>query len=210
MNREVMQDVIYIEEVNQAATLLNPLRLDLLKRMAEPCSCPELAEFVGQTPQKVYYHVKALERAGLVKKVSERRVRGVVEGRYQAKGRSYWLSPGLVGRLGGRGRARDQFSLGFLLTLAEELHADIGHLSAVDAEEVPSLGLAAEVQLADSARRAAFLQEVQHTFEALARKYGARGPDETPHNKGKSFRLVLACYPKPVSRRKGRSDEETH
>src|SRR5262249_58053712 len=167
MNRETMQDVIYIEEVNQAATLLNPLRLDLLKRMAEPRSCPELAEFVGQTPQKVYYHVKALERAGLVNKVSERRIRGVVEGRYQAKGRSYWLSPGLVGRIVGRERARDQFSLGFLLTLAEELQADIGHLSEVEAEGVPSLGLSAEIQLADGPRRAAFLQEVHHTFGAL-------------------------------------------
>jgi hypothetical protein len=169
-----------------------------------------LAVFVGQTPQKIYYHVKALERAGLVKKVGERRVRGVVEGRYQAKGRSYWLSPGLVGRMGGRSRARDQFSLGFLLTVAEELQADIGHLSEVDAEEIPSLGLSAELQLGDSARRAAFLQEVQHTFAALARKYGARGSEEGAHGKGQSFRLVLACYPKPVARRKGKGDEQTH
>jgi Helix-turn-helix domain len=205
-----MRDVIYIEAVDQAATLLNPLRLGLLKHLAEPRSCPELAGFVGETAQKVYYHVKALERVGLVKKVGERRVRGMVEGRYQAKGRSYWLSPALVGRIGSRGRARDQFSLGFLLTLAEELQADIGHLSEVDAEEVPSLGLSAEIHLADSARRTAFLQEVQHTFEALARKYGARGPEEVSHSKGQSFRLVLACYPKPVSRRKGRSNEETH
>jgi DNA-binding transcriptional ArsR family regulator len=205
-----MRDVIYIEEVEQAATLLNPLRLGLLKHLAEPRSCPELAGFVGETAQKVYYHVKALERVGLVKKVGERRVRGMVEGRYQAKGRSYWLSPTLVGRIGSRGRARDQFSLGFLLTLAEELQADIGHLSEVDAEEVPSLGLSAEIHLADNARRTVFLQEVQHTFEVLARKYGARGPEEGSHGKSQSFRLVLACYPKPVSRRKGRSNEETH
>ncbi|MBI3304254.1 MAG: helix-turn-helix transcriptional regulator [Deltaproteobacteria bacterium] len=205
-----MQDVVYIEEVNQAAVLLSSLRVDLLKQMAEPRSCPELAEFVGETPQKVYYHVKALERAGLVKKVSERRVRGTVEGRYQAKGRSYWLSPGLVGRIGGRGRAQDQFSLGFLLTLAEELQADIGHLAEAETEEIPSLGLSAEIHLRDSGRRAAFLQELQHTFEVLARKYGARGPDEIAHRKGQSFRLVLACYPKSGSRRKGRSDEQAH
>ena len=205
-----MQNVVYIEEVEQAATLLNPLRLDLLRQMAEPRSCPELAEFVGETPQKVYYHVKALERANLVKKVSERRVRGTVEGRYQAKGRSYWLSPGLIGRIGGQERAREQVSLGFLLTLAEELQADVGHLAETDTEEVPSLGVAAEIQLADGARRAAFLQDVQHTFEALARKYGARGQDEKAPRKGQSFRLVLACYPKPVSERRGRSDEQAH
>jgi len=205
-----MQDVVYIEEVGQAAALLNPLRLTLLKQMADPRSCPELAEFIGETPQKIYYHIKALERANLVTKVGERRVRGTVEGRYQAKGRSYWLSPALVGRIGSRRRAQDQVSLGFLLTLAEELQADVGHLAEVEAEGVPSLGLSAEIHLEESARRAAFLQEVQQTFEALAHKYGAQGADEGARGKDQSFRLILACYPKPGPRRKRRSDEQTH
>jgi DNA-binding transcriptional ArsR family regulator len=205
-----MQPVVYIEEVEQAAALLSPLRLALLKQMAEPRSCPELAEFVGETPQKVYYHVKTLERANLVTRVGERRVRGTVEGRYQAKGRSYWLSPRLVGHIGGHGRARDQLSLGFLLTIAEKLQADIGHLATVDAEETPSLGLAAEIDLADGARREAFLQEVQQTFTTLARKYGAPKPDEATPAGRQSFRLILACYPKPASRRKGKNDGQVH
>jgi DNA-binding transcriptional ArsR family regulator len=47
-------------------TLLKPIRLEILKRLDEPRTCPELADYFDETPQKVYYHVKALEHAGLV------------------------------------------------------------------------------------------------------------------------------------------------
>lgn len=191
-----MQDVLYIERVEQATTLLKPHRIELLKRMDQPRTCPELAGFFGETPQKIYYHVKALENAGLVERTGERRVRGVVEGFYQAKARSYWLAPQLVGRVGGRRLAQDQMSLRVLLSLAEEIHGDIGHLAHETTGEVPSLGLSAHIHLPDGNRRAEFLQEVQSAFEDLARKYGLPEGDSPTTAPGQSFRLVLACYPK--------------
>lgn len=192
-----MQDVLYIEQVEQAMTLLHPLRIELLKHMSEPRTCPELAEQFNTTPQKIYYHVKALERAGLVDKVEERRVRGVVEGHYQAHAKTYWLAPSLVGQVGGPQTARDQTSLRFLLSLAEEVQDDIGRLGqqSVLGDEVPSLGLSAQIYLPDGARRAEFLHDVQTLFQDLARKYGIP-PDEADDELiGKLFRLVLACYP---------------
>jgi DNA-binding transcriptional ArsR family regulator len=195
-----MQDVLYIDEVKRAAALLKPLRLKLLKRMAEPCSCPELAASLDETSQKVYYHVKVLEGAGLVEKVDERRVRGIIEGIYRAKARSYWLSPQVVGRMGGRRQAQDQMSLGFLLTLAEELQADVGHLAQEEKKTIHSLGLSAQIELRDAKERAAFLQELQEIFQALAHKYGSRGQDPRTESEDQSFRIVLACYPKPRPR----------
>src|SRR5690348_5900289 len=84
-----------------ANALLQPARLDVLRQLAEPRSCPQVAAALGLTTSRVHYHVKVLEKAGLVERVAERRVRAVVEGVYQAAARSYWLSAGLVGRLGG-------------------------------------------------------------------------------------------------------------
>src|SRR4029077_2361803 len=84
-----------------------------------PRTCAQLAEALGETPQKIYYHLKVLESAGAIEKVAERRVRAISEGYYRATARSYWLSPKLVGRIGGARRARDQMSLGFLLSLLE-------------------------------------------------------------------------------------------
>src|SRR5215218_8426464 len=112
-----MQDVLYIEDVDKAMALLKPIRLEILKRLDEPRTCPELADYFDETPQKVYYHVKALENARLVDKVAERRVRGVVEGHYQASARAYWLAPQLVSQIGGARGAQDQMSLRVLLDL---------------------------------------------------------------------------------------------
>lgn len=191
-----MQDVLYIDDVEQAMALLKPLRIELLKQMDRPRTCPELAEQFGESPQKIYYHVKTLERAGLVEKVGERRVRGTVEGSYQARARSYWLAPSLVGRVGGRRAVQDQVSLRALLSLTEEMQDDIGHLARQVGTEIPSMSLSAQIHLPDGERRAGFLREVQEAFGELARKYGLPADDVIPATEGQSFRLVLACYPK--------------
>src|SRR2546428_9061128 len=115
-----------VETTEQASAVLNPLRLELLRRADEPRTCSEFAQALGETPQKIYYHVKVLERAGALEKVEERRVRAIQEGYYQATARSYWLAPSLVGRVGGSRRAPGPMSLGILLRLAEELQTDTG------------------------------------------------------------------------------------
>jgi DNA-binding transcriptional ArsR family regulator len=190
-----MQDVLYIEAVDQAAALLKPLRLAVLKRLDEPRSCPELADALGEPTQKLYYHVKVLERVGLVDKIGERRVGGIMEGVYQAAARSYWLSPGLVGQIGGPRRARDGLSREFLLSLAEELQGDVALLARQEEEHpVPTLGLSAQIELRNSHERAAFMTELQETLQALATKYGARG-DAPSTDQPTTFRLMVACYP---------------
>src|SRR6476646_9446981 len=120
----MMQDVYYIEDIDQATALLKPIRLEILRRLGEPRTCEQLAEHFNDSAQKIYYHVKTLEKAGLVEKVAEKRVRGTVEGYYQAKARSYWLAPSLVGKVGSPQQARDQASLRVLLQLAEDMIDD--------------------------------------------------------------------------------------
>ena len=80
-----MRDVLYLEQIEQAETLLKPQRIDVLRQLAEPRSCTEVASRLDQTPQRVYYHVKRLVGAGLAAQVAERRVRGISEGIYQAE-----------------------------------------------------------------------------------------------------------------------------
>ncbi|HLW00035.1 MAG TPA: helix-turn-helix domain-containing protein [Ktedonobacterales bacterium] len=201
-----MQDMLYIEEVEQAAVLLKPRRLEILKRLAEPRSCLELAEALEDTPQKIYYHVKALEQAGLVEKVSERRVRGILEGFYQARARSYWLAPSLVGQIGAR-RSQEQASLSFLLGLAEQLQTEVGHLAQTPSAEVPSVGLTAQIELRDPQQRSAFMRDLQQNIQALARKYGRQ---EGEPEAGQIFRLLLACYPAPASPTEASPDRRDH
>ena len=194
-----MRDVMLIEQMEQAGAILNPLRLELLRRADEPRTCTELAEALGETPQKIYYHVKVLERAGALERVEERRVRAIHEGYYQATARAYWLSPRLVGRIGGPRRARDPMSLGSLLPLAEELQTDLGRLAEAERAENTAMGFSAQVRLAKAEDRTAFLSDIQNAIQSVAKKYGSTGPQRPTSRETEpdTFRLIFACYPRP-------------
>jgi Helix-turn-helix domain len=199
------QDVLLVESVPQAAVLLKPLRIAMLREMTEPRSCPELAATFEQTPQKIYYHVKTMQQAGLIERAGERSVNGIREGFYRARSRSYWLSPRLVGALGGRRTVRDQSSLRMLAGHAEEMLEDVGRLGelSTSGQHVPSLSLAVDVDLPTSERRGAFLAELRSSFQDIARRYAAdaelseTSPDAT--RIGQTFRFTLACYPKTTA-----------
>jgi DNA-binding transcriptional ArsR family regulator len=180
-----MRDVLYLQRFEQAEALLKPQRIEVLRQLAEPHSCTEVAARLDQSPQRVYYHVKRLLDAGLVSQVSERKVRGITEGIYQASARSYWLSPRLVGRIGAR-KVQDELSLGYLLELVEEVQADIATLDRA-AAELPSVGVAGEIRV-PTPRRQEFLDDLQSTLQDLFTRYGGA--------EGDAFKLAVACYPK--------------
>src|SRR6266566_1385431 len=58
-----MRDVVYLDQIEQAEVLLKPQRIEVLRQLAEPRSCTEVAVELDQTPQRVYYHVKRLLEA---------------------------------------------------------------------------------------------------------------------------------------------------
>jgi DNA-binding transcriptional ArsR family regulator len=180
-----MRDVLYLEQIEQAETLLKPQRVEVLRQLAEPHTCTEVAAQLGQTPQRVYYHVKRLVDAGLVELVSERKVRGIHEGIYQAVARSYWLSPRLVGRLGLR-RTQDELSLGYLLDLMEDVQADVAALDR-SAPELPSIGVSGEIRVRPEHRQQ-FMDDLRSTLQDLFTRYGGA--------EGDPFKLAVACYPK--------------
>jgi DNA-binding transcriptional ArsR family regulator len=180
-----MRDVVYLEQIEQAEALLKPQRIEVLRQLAEPRTCTEVAGRLGQTPQRVYYHVKRLVDAGLVDLVSERKVRGIHEGIYQATARSYWLSPRLVGRIGLR-KAQDELSLGYLLDLMEEVQADVAALDRT-APELPSIGVSGEIRVPPQHRQE-FLDDLQTMLRELFTRYGGA--------EGDAFKLAVACYPK--------------
>jgi DNA-binding transcriptional ArsR family regulator len=180
-----MRDVFYLERLDQAEALLRPGRIEILRELASPASCTDVGARLGQAPQKVYYHVKRMEQAGLVDRVAERPVRGITEGIYQASGRSYWLAPALVGAIGER-RAQDEMSLGYLLNLSEELQSDLARL-AVRTGERPSLGMSGEVRLPPE-RREEFLADLRAAIQGVLVRHG--GAEGVP------FKIAFACYPK--------------
>ena len=88
-----MIDVTVIDDPAAAEISLDPVRTRLLAELVQPGSASTLAAKVGLARQKVNYHLRALERHGLVELVEERRKGNMTERVMRATAASYVISP---------------------------------------------------------------------------------------------------------------------
>jgi DNA-binding transcriptional ArsR family regulator len=189
-----MFDVAVIEDAAAAEVSLDPMRSRLLAELAEPGSATMLAAKVGLPRQKVNYHLKTLEKHGLVELVEERRKGNVNERVMQATAASYVISPtALAAVQPDPARSPDQLSAQWLLAVAGRLVRDVGALitgGAKAEKKVATFALDGEIRFANAADRAAFAQELAVTVTALVSKYH----DESAEG-GRDHRLVVAVHP---------------
>lgn len=183
-----MKELHRIEHLSEARTLLNPIRISVLKLLREPQTCTELARRLEMTPQRVNNHLKELLQEGLIERVGEKTKRNLVEGVYQAIAKSYWLSPRLLHE--GCLRLEERISLNNLLLMAERLQDDVTELlGQAGGESVPSVGVTAEIRLRGAEERERFLQDYMTLMRELLKKYQGPGPAES------RYTAMLLCYP---------------
>jgi DNA-binding transcriptional ArsR family regulator len=189
-----MHDVMVIEDPAAAEVSLDPIRARLLAELAEPASATMLAARVGLARQKVNYHLRALERHGLVELVEERRKGNVTERVLRATAASYVISPAALAAVApDPAQSPDQLSARWLLAVAAQLVRDVGDLisgAAKARKRAATFAIDGEVRFASAADRAAFAQELAGAVTALIAKYH----DETAEG-GRRHRLVVAVHP---------------
>ncbi|WP_239089827.1 ArsR/SmtB family transcription factor [Sphaerimonospora thailandensis] len=189
-----MMDVAVIEDPAAAEVSLDPVRARLLAELAEPASATMLAARVGLPRQKVNYHLKALERHGLVELVEERRKGNVTERVMRAVASSFVISPvALASVAPDPARSPDHLSARWLLALAAQLVRDVGSLitgAAKARQRVATFAIDGRVRFASAADRAAFAGELAEAVTALVSKYH----DETAEG-GREHRVVVAVHP---------------
>src|SRR5689334_19502784 len=75
--------------VAEMRALAHPLRLRILELFAEaPRTTKQIADLLGEPPTRLYHHVAALERAGLLRLTETRKNRGTTEKWYEAIART--------------------------------------------------------------------------------------------------------------------------
>ena len=83
-----MKPITNIDDPRYVKAMSHPLRVRILALLDERTASPvELAGWLGATLGTVAYHVRTLERMGLVELVRKTRVRGAVEHHYRSCGR---------------------------------------------------------------------------------------------------------------------------
>ncbi|MFI0445943.1 ArsR/SmtB family transcription factor [Actinomadura sp. 6N118] len=189
-----MDEVAVIEDAAAAEVSLDPMRARLLSELSEPASATMLAARVGLARQKVNYHLKALEKHGLVELVEERRKGNVTERMMRATAVSFVISPTALSAVQpDPGRAPDQLSARWLLAVAARLVRDVGALitgAAKADKRVATFAIDGHVRFASAADRAAFAEELAATVTSLVSRYH----DDTAAG-GRDHRVVVALHP---------------
>lgn len=183
-----------IENPNQAASILNPIRLRLLIELAEPDSAAGLARRLKLPRQAVTYHVRQLEADGLVTLIEERRRRNCVERVVQASARTYVISPSALGALAvDPEQMGERFSPTYLIAVAAQMIRDVtvlSHLAEETDKRLATLTIQTGVRFADPAEQHAFAYELADTLGQLVTKYHREDAPEGPE-----YTFTVAGHP---------------
>ena len=189
-----MLDVAVIADPEAAEASLDPIRARLLAALATPASAAQLATQVGLSRQQANYHLRALERHGLVELVEERRKGNCTERLMRATAASYVISPSALSAVApDPERSPDQASARWMLALAARLVREVGELitrSTAARKPLATYAIDTEVRFATAADRAAFARELGDAVADLVAKYHDQNAAD-----GRDHRVVLALHP---------------
>ncbi|HYC32717.1 MAG TPA: helix-turn-helix domain-containing protein [Gemmatimonadales bacterium] len=188
--------VSVIRQPGPAAVALDPIRQRVLSHLREPDSATGVARRLRLPRQKVNYHLRALEDAGLVQLVEERRKGNCIERVVRASAQAFVISPEALGAMAPSANfPADRLSSAYLIAAAGRTIRDLAELESRavrSGKRVATLTLEADVRFASAADRAAFAEELADAVARLAAKYH---DDRAPG--GRRFRLLAAVHPAP-------------
>lgn len=165
--------------MSSARLAVSPLRRQLLRCLREPASATQLAADLDLSRQRVNYHLRALERDGLLELVEERPRRGCVERILRA-----------------RAAAQDRHAAEHLIVTAGDAVRDVSRMQEAAAragERLLTFTIEADVSFAQPG-------DVERFSDALAEAVGrvAAGFNSPA---GRRYRVLAGGYPSPGTER---------
>jgi DNA-binding transcriptional ArsR family regulator len=188
--------IAIVEGPNRAASILKPIRRRILEQLRDPDSAAGVAAALGLPRQRVGYHVRQLERQGLIRQVDERRKGGCVERLMQTTARHYAIGPAALGALGpAPNQVPDRSSGDYLVAVAAQMMRDVGMMQEkvrrAD-QQIATLTLESQVHFPSPRDQSAFARELAGSLKRLVEKYG-----KSDVHGGETFRVVIGGYPSP-------------
>jgi DNA-binding transcriptional ArsR family regulator len=164
---------------------LAPLRQAVLEQLREPGSAAEVAARLGESRQRINYHVRELERSGLVELVNERRRRGCIERVVRATADAVVVEPKVVGRPA----AQDRFAADTLIENGARLVRDVAAARRAAAERGQRLlTFAIEAEVGFEHPR-----DLERFTDALADRIAELATESRPGRR--RYRVIVAGHP---------------
>jgi DNA-binding transcriptional ArsR family regulator len=172
---------------------LSPLRRRVLEELAEPASAVGLAARLGQSRQRVNYHVRELEKAGLVELVEERRRRGCIERVVRATARAVVVDPEVIGDLDAVTATEDRFAAEMLLAITARAVGDVADMrtkAGAEGRRLVTFAIEADVGFDRPADIERFADALAERITELAAQFGSG-------REGRRYRVLVGGYPTP-------------
>ena len=193
-----------VERPDAVRTALSPIRRRLLERLREPASATQVAAELRLPRQRVNYHLRALEDAGLLDLVEERQRRGCVERILAARAQAFVVDPHVLGAPATAAvavEAQDRFSAAHLIHAAGDVVRHVSRMRArAEEQQARLLTFAIDTELA-FASPADFEQFTTALAAFVVREAASRRNAAG----GRKYRVLAAGYPAP-----GKPSGETH
>jgi DNA-binding transcriptional ArsR family regulator len=183
-----------VGDPDRVRTALSPMRRRLLERLREPASATRLAAELGLSRQRVNYHLRALEHAGLVELVEERRRRGCTERILAARADAFVVDPAVLGALRSVD-AQDRHAAEHLIGAASDVVRDVARMQAAadrSGTRLLTFTLETEVLFASPADIERFAGRLADLLAETAAEHG------TPRG-GRPYRVVVGGHPAPAT-----------
>jgi DNA-binding transcriptional ArsR family regulator len=173
---------------------LSPLRRRLLAELREPASAVALAVRLGESRQRVNYHVRELEKAGLVELVELRPRRGCTERVVRATARAVMVDPDVTGDL--ETAVQDRFAADALLALSARTVSDVAAMrerAEAQGKRLVTFAIEADVGFDRPADIERFAAELAQRVTDLVAAFDTGRPEHR-------YRLVVGGHPAPAPR----------
>jgi DNA-binding transcriptional ArsR family regulator len=183
--------ITYVDEPDQVRLALSPLRRRLLARLREPASATQVAAALDLPRQRVNYHLRALENAGLVELVEERPRRGCVERILRTRPGAFVVDPAVMGAE--FTQIHDQYAAEHLVGVAAATVRDVARMQSRAADQGKRLltfTVEAEVRFAEPGDVHAFTDELAEALRQVVARYDSA--------EGRPYRMVVGGHPAPA------------
>jgi DNA-binding transcriptional ArsR family regulator len=178
-----------LQEPDRVRLALTPIRRRLIERLREPASAVALAPELGMSRQRVNYHLRALEQAGLIELVETRRRRGCVERVLAARADAYVVDPAVMGA-GAPPPAQDRFAAEHLVATAAGVVRDVARMQDAaqrKGQRLLTFTIETEVRFAEPADLERFTTALAAAVADTVAGFNA--PE------GRSYRIVAGGHP---------------
>jgi DNA-binding transcriptional ArsR family regulator len=178
----------YLDEPEKVRRALSPIRRQLLALLRQPGSATRLAAALDLPRQRVNYHLRVLEDAGLIELVEERQRRGCVERILRTRPGALVVDPAVIDDE--LTHSHDQYAAEHLITVATGTVRDVARMQAAAADQGKRLltfTVEAAVRFDQPQAVHTFTDELADAIRAVVARYDTVG--------GRPYRVVAGGHP---------------